>query len=149
MSKRKIWTPEEDNSLIELYPKTSKEELASFFGVSLTAISQRAHLLGVRKEPGSRAKKSPKIKDIEEFKSAYMTYTNKELCDRYQITESYLWSLISKHKLKRPKHPATYNNEPDQCPDTELKEVFDRLGSGLSMSEWVKAIREFHYLNNK
>lgn len=49
MRKRKNWTPEEINLLVELYPETPTKELVTRFNTSISVIYNKAHSLGIKK----------------------------------------------------------------------------------------------------
>ena len=47
----KVWHPDEDKKLAELFPRTDSKELQSVFNCSLKVIQNRAHRMGIRKDP--------------------------------------------------------------------------------------------------
>ncbi len=47
----KIWLPEDDKKLAEVFPRTDTKELAEVFNCSIKTIQNRAHRLGIRKDP--------------------------------------------------------------------------------------------------
>lgn len=47
----KMWHPDEDKKLAELFPRTDTKELVDVFGCSVKTIQNRSHRLGIRKDP--------------------------------------------------------------------------------------------------
>lgn len=47
----KIWRPEEDKKLAEVFPRTGTKELSEVFNCSIKTIQNRAHRLGIKKDP--------------------------------------------------------------------------------------------------
>jgi hypothetical protein len=47
----KIWLPEDDKKLVAVYPRTETKELAEVFNCSIKTIQNRAHRLGIKKDP--------------------------------------------------------------------------------------------------
>jgi hypothetical protein len=47
----KTWLPEEDKKLAEVFPRTGTKELAEVFNCSIKTIQNRAHRLGIKKDP--------------------------------------------------------------------------------------------------
>jgi hypothetical protein len=47
----KIWRPEDDKKLAEVFPWTVTNELTEVFSCSIKTIQNRAHRLGIKKDP--------------------------------------------------------------------------------------------------
>lgn len=47
----KVWHPDEDLRLAELFPRNDSNEVAKVFNCSVRVIQNRAHRLGIRKDP--------------------------------------------------------------------------------------------------